>query len=891
MTSRGLKNTAVLRMLHFNKQSASDETGQGIWGPSSAESISNLIRIIRHQAPTVIVSMALTTALGLVHLFTTPPTYLATASVVIDTHKAQSYEQQQPTQTESAIDAGLIQTQIEILKSAEIARLVVAKLRLTDDPEFVGPGTGPESAISKLISAFFGATAKPSDTELMRIAVANLAGKRTITRAGQTYMIEIGVESLDANKAARIVNTIVDAYLNDELEAKYAAARRATVWLQERAKELESEASAARRAVVEFKTKNNIVIVNASDGRLKAGEGRLMNEQQLSEVDSQLVLAQAATAEAKARYDRIREIMTQGLPDASVAEALKSEVIIKLRGQYLDLAAREGLYSQRYGPDHLASANLRSQMHEILRSIKDEMQKIEESAKSDYEIAQTRERSMRESLSRAVSQLQMTDQARIQLEDLESAAQTAKTLYDNFLERQMQAIQQQSFPIPEARLIDPAEPPLSKNHPKTFPVLLLTAATGFVVSFGAAFLRELSDRVFRSSGQVEEILLVKCLALLPKLRAAASPKAATWLHTRTSRLPRIFDESISQMRNALRFAKLFLQVKCLGVPVDLHAAVRTAAANGSIMSSGKRSRSSTKPPKGSSKEVSKEATSSRPPERSARRATTAMPKGSTLSSSDAAQRDTRAWPAFPPVVGRPPRLSHVLDEPFSQFAEALRSIKVASNLRADQESLKVIAVTSTLPHEGKSTVAASYAQLIAQGGCSTILIDADLRNPSLSRELIPDGLGLIDVIAGRKAIDDVVIVDRRTGLQLLLSGTKGNMLNTNDLLSSPGMKKVIDQLRDRFDYIIIDLPPLIPIVDARATANFVDAYIYVVEWGRTRIDTVKHSLANAPELYERLLGVVMNKVEMTQLRRYERHLGNYYYGKYSAQYSSVDPLQ
>jgi succinoglycan biosynthesis transport protein ExoP len=106
------------------------------------------------------------------------------------------------------------------------------------------------------------------------------------------------------------------------------------------------------------------------------------------------------------------------------------------------------------------------------------------------------------------------------------------------------------------------------------------------------------------------------------------------------------------------------------------------------------------------------------------------------------------------------------------------------------------------------------------------------------------------------------------------------------------MKNVIDELRESYDYIIIDLPPLIPVVDARAAAAFVDTFIYVIEWGRTRIDTAKHSLAHAPELYERLLGAVINKVDMRKLKRYERYLGNHYYHKYSAQYSrSEHPRQ
>src|SRR5262249_35270736 len=155
--------------------------------------------------------------------------------------------------------------------------------------------------------------------------------------------------------------------------------------------------------------------------------GKLMNEQQLSEVNSQLILARAATAEAKARLDRIRQVMSQDIPDASVADALKSQVIVKLREQFLELAGRAAMWSKKYGPEHLAAITLRNQMAEIRRNIADEMEKIAETYKSDYEIALTREQSIEKSLDNTVAQTRITNQAQVHLRELESAAQTSRT--------------------------------------------------------------------------------------------------------------------------------------------------------------------------------------------------------------------------------------------------------------------------------------------------------------------------------------------------------------------------------------------------------------------------------------------------------------------------------
>jgi polysaccharide biosynthesis transport protein len=221
----------------------------------------------------------------------------------------------------------------------------------------------------------------------------------------------------------------------------------------------------------------------------------------------------------------------------------------------------------------------------------------------------------------------------------------------------------------------------------------------------------------------------------------------------------------------------------------------------------------------------------------------------------------------------------------------LRTVKVASDISWILKSKRVMGVISTLPGEGKSTVSANFAQLIAHGGSRAVLIDADLRNPSLSRQLAYDGPGLIDVLAGCKTVDEVLLVDPRSGLRLLPSGHTSNLPHTNELLASDAMKNLIATLQDTYDYIIVDLPPLIPLADARASTNFIDSYLYVVEWGSTKIDLVKHSLSGTPELYERLLGVILNKVNMAAIGRYERYRNNYYYDKYHARYSYPERSQ
>ena len=146
---------------------------------------------------------------------------------------------------------------------------------------------------------------------------------------------------------------------------------------------------------------------------------------------------------------------------------MQNPVIVKLRQTYLDYAAKEADWSKRYGSAHLAVINLRNQMREIRRSIKDELRRTAESFKSDLEIAKSREEASQKSLNEAINLSNDTSQAQIVLRDLESSAQSTRALADNFLQMYMVSVQQQSFPITEARVITPAAVSLSPSSPKT----------------------------------------------------------------------------------------------------------------------------------------------------------------------------------------------------------------------------------------------------------------------------------------------------------------------------------------------------------------------------------------------------------------------------------------
>ena len=797
-------------MLQINKSRLAEQ--QALPVPefvSPAELYATTIGFVRRQYSVIVFVLLLTLVLGTVYIFTSAPRYTAHAILVIDTHKPQ-FLQADPQMGAAPIDSAAVDTQIEILNSENVALSVIKDLHLNEDPEFISPSAGFLGTIANLATGAVNAVLpsptanEPSaDYLVVRRALRTFQEHLKVKRVGLTYAIEIDFNSLSPERAAQIANAVADAYVVDSLEAKYQITRRAAVWLQDRLKELREQSSEAERAVVAYKGKNNIVDTG----------GELMNEQQLAELNSDLIQARAATAEAKARFDRVQQILVSGDVDpdaastATVADTLRNDVITKLREQYLEIEARESLWAAKYGANHLAVVNLRNQMGELRRSIYEELKRTAQTYQSDYEIARKREESIQKSLSQIVSESQATNEAQVTLHNLQSNAQTYRAIYDNFLQRYMESVQQQSFPISDSRVITQATPPLLKSSPKTLLVMALAAFSGLIFGAGIGMLRDIADRVFRTTTQVRDHLQVDCIALVPEVKDGVKQSAPP-------------------------------------------AGPLVKAGSGSA--TGKSTRT------GSGR------------------------------SAKMGGRDSKRTGPYTILRDASVRWT-VVDSPLSRFTEAIRAIKIAVDLASTDNANKIIGIASSLPNEGKSTISLSLAQLIAHSGGRAVLVDCDLRKPALSRALAPDAkAGFLEIVSDKAAFEDVLWVEPTTNLAFIPTVLPSRLVHTSEILASDATRKMFDRLREAYDYVIVDLSPLAPVVDVRVMTPLIDSFVFVVDWGRTKIDVVEHALSTTRGVYDNLLGIVLNKVDMNALGRYETYHGSYYDSRYYAHYGYTE---
>lgn len=239
-----------------------------------------------------------------------------------------------------------------------------------------------------------------------------------------------------------------------------------------------------------------------------------------------------------------------------------------------------------------------------------------------------------------------------------------------------------------------------------------------------------------------------------------------------------------------------------------------------------------------------------------------------------------------PLLGSVSRASRavpaILNEPRSAFAEAFRSLRISIE-QATTGPTQVLAVTSALPKEGKTTIAACLAQSLALTDGPTILVDCDLRRRGVSRLLaLPkDRPGLIEVLDGSATLDEAMIWGET---QLAVLPIRSNETEHTELLTGDAFERLLDRLRTRFNHVLLDLPPVLPIALTRILASKADATMMVVRWRKTPDMAVASALQQLPPDRVNLVGGVLSRVDMRRRAQFGESDPAYYFNKYRQYY-------
>lgn len=746
-----------------------------IWQPQEESrplDLARLLSVFRRWLWLFTLVLFVALAVGAYLTFSRVPTFTATGSMVVDLRK-QNLINNNINQVLSDLpeDPSVVDTEVEMLRSYALAQKVVDALGLEDDPDFQ-PDTTPPSWfdvakdwMTNGLQALFQPAqdnTPPDPARAREVArqtvVQNVWSGLSVTRSGTTNLIYVSYDLYDPVKAAKIANAFMNEFLDMGLDLKFGATKRVSSWLNQRLSGLRQEVQVAEAAVAQYRAQHNLL----------SSQGTTLTEQEVSGLDQQLALARAEQAEADARLATARAQLAGGSTGEDVTATLDSPVIQGIRGQITTVSQNLAQLETRYGPKYPDLVKAKKQLADLQQQLHAEIKRILSNLQSQATVAHQRTDSITSSLDRLRTKLAANNEASVHLNELERNADSARTLYEAFLERYKQTSTLEGMGDADERIVSPAAVPIVPSAPKPLLNMALATALGILGGLAAVLLAEALSTNVLTAEDIERDVQLPCLASIPRL-------GARWRHPLRRRSP----------SRALRLIE-------------------------------------------------------------------------------------RA--------------------PASAFAEGLRALRNALRFSRTSDAAQVVAISSPLPREGKTTVAICLAAIAARSGARAVVVDCDLRRRGLSKTVARRSQrGLIEVLQGRATIDEALVHDRVHGVYYLpiTRSAKAAL----DILTSQGMDDLMIGLRDRFDFVVLDTPPILPVADATVISNRADATVLMARWRKTPHGALKAAVKIMYSAGIPLAGVALNGVNLRQQAKFGYGDPGFYFNHYKAYYGLTDPVR
>lgn len=663
--------------------------------------------------------------------FAMTPRYTAITTVALERGQEKVVQVDQVV-PDVAPDSASVDTEVAILKSPKLLGQVVDKLNLTRYPEFNPALQRGESA--------------PVTTQ-RNWAISTLIKHLTVKRNGFSYAIDVSYEAESPVLAAQVANTIANTYIDNQVTDKSGATTRASDFLEGQLNTLRVQVEAAEAAVADYRARN---------GLFNLGANSSVTQEELTSLNGQLAQARAQQAEAQARLSTANSQLARGSTGEELGEALDSPVVSQLRGQRAQVSGKLASLRQQFGPKYPEVATTEQQLRDIDEQITSEVRRIVSNLSIQANAAGQRTASIQSSLQRAEGTLAVDNKASVGLSELERRAESARTLYQTFLDRYKQTRAQRGLERSNSYVVAQARIPGGPS----FPNVLVFIAIGLIAAIAGSTvviaILQLLDRGVETTGSLEKKLGVPVLGSIPD----------------TKHLPE-------------------------------------------LQSRGERS--------------------------------------------------------------HPTQL--VIDRPQSSFAEAFRWLQTSIHFNLRDRSPIVVAITSALPNEGKTTAALSLARSAAMSGKRAILVDCDLRRGVSSADPGPmDSIGLRAVLDNEGNLDDAIYLDPETGLYVL--PRRADEQHVQSFADSAAFSELIAALRAKFDFIVLDTPPVLTIDDSRVISAKADCVILMVRWRKTPARAAELALRHLDSVGANVIGASLSMVDVTAQARIGYEDASYYYGAY-----------
>jgi len=689
-----------------------------------------------------------------IETFRMKPVYVTSAKMEIDRENTNILPFQGATSYDYEVDLeNYIGTQSRILTSETMALATIRNMGLSANPEFAGDGGSDAIATGTL------------KNQKLPSAIGAFLGGLSVKRIPNTSLMEVSFESTDPQLAARILNAHLDNYIEQNYKSRYEASEAATKWLQSELDELSVRVRRSEDARIAYERNNQIWLVGDTSDKGNVTTARL------ADLNKELTDAQSDSLKKQALY----EFAKSGDVDA-VPQIRDNTVLQTLQGKRAELSVQYSDAVNQYGPNFPKVQRLQAQMKEMDEQMLRERKGIIAQLESDYREAKQHQDLLSRALDEQKAEVNVMSEKMIQYNILKREAEGNKALYDSLETKLKEAQISTGLKSSNIRIVDPAMVPTTPARPAKTRNIALAFLVGLVGGIGLALLREYLDNTVKTPDDVETLVRLPSLAVVP----AFGPEVPV---------------------------------------VKRHGLFRTVSTN-----------------------------------------------------------------------GHEKRVELVAQHlPKSQTSEAFRALRTAMLLSRPDHPPQVILVSSGLPREGKTTVAANLAVTLAQLGDKTILVDADLRKPGVGRLLnLGTGkyAGLSSYLAGVSTLD-LVSVPHPSIPNLTAIPTGPLPPNPADLLSSHKLAETIAELRAKYKFVVIDSPPIMAATDAVILSVQADGVLLVVRSGETPKAAFTRTCDLLTSVKCHLLGVVLNAVDSSAPDYYY----SYRYYPYSYGYGPQEALE
>lgn len=682
-----------------------------------------LLRGIWARKELIVIAFGAFMGLVLLWMMTVTPTYTVDTRILLSTRTGEvsSFD---ASSAPTPPDAETVQSEMQVLTSRALIARIIADLKLNDEPEF---NPSLRHGFMGRFAALLGRRPGVPDEDLM---IDRVLGKLSVYQKGTSRVVAIEFTSTSARMAARLANRLAELYIVQQIEQKNGLNSEATKWLAQQIEDLRAKVQSSEAAVEAFRSESGLFLTN----------GSTVPQQQLTDLNSQLSLAQADLAETEAKLENARSLIADGNSVNSAAAVLQSPLIQSLRQQEVALRAQIAQMTETYLPSHPKMIEAQANLADLDRQIGKEVDKIIQGLANDSRVASARVASLRASLTRLQSRMGALNQDEVQLRALERDASTNRSLLESFLKRyeEANARAEADARTANATIVSRAQELSEPTFPKKGAVLTLAIFAGLFLALIVSVFAEVFSRGFRTAEQVERITGTPFLGLVPELEGR--------------------------------------------------------------------------------------------------------------------------------VPGGP--AADVVRDPLGIYAEAIRGLQGNVMLaRVGNRRARTVLITSAQKDEGKTSTAASLARVLAMGGYRTILVDADMRAPSVHLMLgMPEQPGLSELLTGRASFAHVIRQDFGSYAHVMQAG--GPLPNPTAALASSQMQWVLKALDQTYDFVIIDSPPVMAAADAQVLTKMTDVTVLVTRWSSTSRRVVSRVLKTLSAASGRRVGTLLTRVNLRRYRRY-----------------------